>query len=296
MMAEITANLVKALREKTDAPMMECKKALSEANGDITKAEEILRVKLGSKAGKTSSRITAEGVVIVTVKNDKAAIVEINCETDFVAKNDEFIKFSKDISEILIDIESDSINQLLNKEIDGSTVETVRKSLIGKIGENISIRRATFQKSNGSFYSYSHGNKIGVLVDLSVENEILGRDIAMHIAAMKPKAIKTTDVDPKLIEVERRVASEKAAEAGKPPDISKKMVDGAINKFLREVSLYGQVFVKSDDNKTTIEQLLNKNQASVNSFVMFTVGEGIEKKSENFAEEVAATTAAAKSH
>jgi len=296
MMAEITASMVKTLREKTDAPMMECKKALSEAGGDISKAEEILRVKLGSKAGKTSSRITAEGIVSVNVKDGKAAMVEINCETDFVAKNDEFISFSKKINEIILDNESDSIDQMMESKIDGSSVESYRKALIGKIGENISIRRAIFKKSNGSFYSYSHGNKIGVLVDISIPNETLGKDIAMHIAAMKPKAITSSDVDPKLIEVEKRVASEKALEAGKTPEIMKKMVDGAVSKFLKEVSLYGQVFVKSDDNKTTIEQLLKNNQASINSFTVFTVGEGLEKKSENFAEEVAATTAAAKVH
>lgn len=295
-MAEITASMVKILREKTDAPMMECKKALSEAGGDISKAEEILRVKLGSKAGKTSTRITAEGIVAIKIKKDLAAMVEVNCETDFVAKNEEFIAFSNNVSNIIIELQSHSIDQVLEANIDGSPVESVRKALIGKIGENISIRRAAYKKSSGTFYSYSHGNRIGVLVDLSVANESLGKDIAMHIAAMKPKAIRSTDVDSKLIEVERRVAAEKAAESGKPPEIVKKMVEGAVNKFLKEVSLYGQIFVKSDDNKTTIEQLLKKNEASVNSFTIFIVGEGLEKKSENFAEEVAATTAAAKAN
>jgi elongation factor Ts len=295
-MAEITASMVKTLREKTDAPMMECKKALSEADGDISKAEEILRIKLGSKAGKTSSRITAEGIVSIKIQGNKAAMVEVNCETDFVAKNEEFMNFSKNLNDIIIESNSDSIEKLLEGKLGDLTVESFRKSLIGKIGENISIRRTTFKQSKGSFYSYSHGNKIGVLVDLSVSNEILGKDIAMHIAAMKPKAIRSSDVDPKLIEVEKRVAAEKASEAGKPPEITKKMVEGAVNKFLKEVSLYGQVFVKSENNKTTIEQLLNKNQAEVNSFTIFIVGEGLEKKAENFAEEVAATTAAAKVH
>ena len=295
-MAEITAIMVKTLREKTDAPMMECKKALSEANGDISKAEEILRVKLGSKAGKTSSRITAEGVVAIKIQDGKSAMVEVNCETDFVAKNSEFVNFSNQLNQIIIETESDSIDKLLTEKLNGTTVDLVRKSLIGKIGENISIRRASFKKSNGSFYSYSHGNRIGVLVDLSVSNEILGKDIAMHIAAMKPKAIKASDVDKELIEVEKRVATEKAAESGKPPEIAKKMVDGAVNKFLKEVSLYGQVFVKSEDNKTTIEQLLSKYDATVNFFSIFVVGEGLEKKTENFADEVAATTAAAKIH
>jgi elongation factor Ts len=295
-MAEITASMVKTLREKTDAPMMECKKALSEADGDISKAEEILRIKLGSKAGKTSSRITAEGIVSIKIQGNKAAMVEVNCETDFVAKNEEFMNFSKNLNDIIIESNSDSIEKLLEGKLGDLTVESFRKSLIGKIGENISIRRTTFKQSKGSFYSYSHGNKIGVLVDLSVSNEILGKDIAMHIAAMKPKAIRSSDVDPKLIEVEKRVAAEKASETGKPPEITKKIVEGAVNKFLKEVSLYGQVFVKSENNKTTIEQLLNKNHAEVNSFTIFIVGEGLEKKAENFAEEVAATTAAAKVH
>jgi len=295
-MAEISAIMVKTLREKTDAPMMECKKALSEANGDISKAEEILRVKLGSKAGKTSSRITAEGIVAVMIQDRKSAMIEVNCETDFVAKNEEFINFSNQLNELIIKNETDSIDQLLTEKLSGTTVEALRKTLIGKIGENISIRRASFKKSKGSFYSYSHGNRIGVLVDLSIPNETLGKDIAMHIAAMKPKAIRSSDVDAKLIEVEKRVAAEKAAESGKPPEIAKKMVDGAVNKFLKEVSLYGQVFVKSEDNKTTIEQLLEKYEATVNSFTVFVVGEGLEKKTENFAEEVAATTAASKVH
>ena len=295
-MAEISAIMVKTLREKTDAPMMECKKALSEAKGDISKAEEILRVKLGSKAGKTSSRITAEGIVAVMIQDGKSAMIEVNCETDFVAKNDEFINFSNQLNKIIIDNETDSIDRLLKAELSGTTVEAVRKTLIGKIGENISVRRAVFKKPKGSFYSYSHGNRIGVLVDLSIPNETLGKDIAMHIAAMKPKAIRSSDVDTKLIEVEKRVAAEKASESGKPPEIAKKMVDGAVNKFLKEVSLYGQVFVKSEDNKTTIEQLLEKYEATVNSFTIFVVGEGLEKKTENFAEEVAATTAASKVH
>ncbi len=295
-MAEITASMVKSLRDKTDAPMMECKKALTEASGDLAKAEEILRIKLVSKAGKTSTRITAEGVVAVRVQNNKAAMVEINCETDFVAKNDEFIKFSNKICDLVIESENDSFDSINEMQIEGTPVESFRKNLIGKIGENITIRRMVFCKSNGNFYSYTHGSKIGVLVDLSKENPSLGKDIAMHIAAMKPKAVKSSDVDPKLIEIEKRIASEKAAETGKPDEIVKKMVDGAVNKFLKEVSLYGQVFVKSEDNKTTIEKLLGDYDSSVNSFVIYNVGEGLEKKSENFAEEVAATTAAAKSN
>ena len=287
---------VKKLREATGAGFKDCNLAIKESGGDIDKAIEILRVKGISKASKKMSRDAKEGVIAVSGDETKTSVIEVNCETDFVAKNNEFINFSNQLNEIIINKESDSIDQLLTENLNGSTVESVRKSLIGKIGENISIRRASFKKSNGTFYSYSHGNRIGVLVDLSVPNETLGKDIAMHIAAMKPKAIKSSDVDAKLIEVEKRVAAEKAADSGKPPEIVKKMVDGAVNKFLKEVSLHGQVFVKSEDNKTTIEQLLDKNEASVNSFTIFVVGEGLEKKTENFAEEVAATTAASKVH
>ncbi len=294
-MSNITASMVKELREKTDAPMMECKKALTESNGDLEKAEEILRVKLGSKASKTASRITAEGVIAIAISNSKATMVEVNCETDFVAKNDDFTMFANDVAQIALINDFSDLNELSNKKMsNGQSVEDYRSALIGKIGENITIRRIVKKNSIGSYYSYLHGKKIGVLIDLSGGNEILGRDIAMHIAAMKPKAIKTSDVSQDLIEKEKRVATEKALESGKPPEIMDKMVDGAIRKYLKEVSLHGQIFVKAEDAKETVESLLKKNNANVESFDLFIVGEGLEKRSENFAEEVAATTAAAK--
>ncbi len=294
-MSNITAAMVKELREKTDAPMMECKKALTESSGNLEKAEEILRVKLGSKASQTASRITAEGIIAIARNESKATMVEVNCETDFVAKNDDFTKFANDIAQIALNDVSSDIDELLRKKMsNGQTVEDYRSSLIGKIGENITIRRLVNKKSIGTYFSYLHGNKIGVILDLSGGNETLGKDIAMHIAAMKPKAVKTSDVSPDLIEKEKRVAKEKASESGKPPEIMDKMIEGAIRKFLKEVSLHGQVFVKAEDGKETVESLLKKNNANAESFDLFIVGEGLEKKSENFAEEVAATTAAAK--
>tara|TARA_E500000178_G_scaffold356715_1_gene437833 strand:- start:22090 stop:22983 length:894 start_codon:yes stop_codon:yes gene_type:complete len=295
-MGEISASLVKELREKTDAPMMECKKALSESNGDLIKAEELLRVKLGSKAGKTASRITAEGAISVALKGDKAVMVEVNCETDFVAKNPDFLNFCDSLSSAIVNIsENISLDELPDTPIEnGKTVEEVRLALIGKIGENISIRRFISRSAVGSFFSYLHGKKIGVLLDLIGGSEELGKDISMHIAAMKPKAVSSEDVDKDLVETERRVAREKAVESGKPQNIMERMVDGAVNKYLKEVSLYGQVFVKADDGKQTIEALLKKYDASVSKFDLFIVGEGLEKKEENFAAEVAATQAAAK--
>jgi elongation factor Ts len=294
-MSKITAALVKELREKTDAPMMECKKALSESNGELEKAEEILRVKLGSKASKTASRITAEGIVAIAISDNLASMVEINCETDFVAKNNDFIRFANDVAKSALNEESNDIQKLLKTPTDNNqTIEERRSALIGKIGENITIRRFIKKKSSGSFFSYLHGAKIGVILDLSGGNEVLGKDIAMHIAAMKPKAVKASDVDTNLIDKEKRVAKEKALESGKPPEIMEKMVNGAIKKYLKEVSLYGQIFVKSTDGKETVEELVKKSNASVESFELYVVGEGLEKKLENFAAEVAATSAAAK--
>ena len=296
-MSQIKASQVKELRDKTDAPMMECKKALSEAGGDLKKAEEVLRVKLGSKAGKTASRITAEGAVSIFVEGQKACILEVNCETDFVAKNDEFIEFVRNLAEKITKLPQDrlTVNDLKQVQYtDDETVEQFRANLIGKIGENISIRRFQIKRAEGSFQSYLHGSKIGVLVDLVGGHQELGKDIAMHIAAMKPKAVNASEIDSELIESEKRIAAEKAASSGKPPEIVEKMVAGAVNKYLKEVSLTGQVFVKADDGKITVGELLSKLGAKVASFELFTVGEGLEKKSENFAEEVAATKAASK--
>ena len=294
-MAEITAAMVKELREKTDAPMMECKKALSEADGDMAKAEEILRVKLGSKESKASSRVTAEGVVAMHIAGSNAAIVEINCETDFVAKNDDFLAFSNDIAKMVAAGNVANVEALSAMPLAGGTVESVRTALVGKIGENISVRRFAALTAKGKFFSYIHGGaKIGVLVDLVGGDEQLGRDLAMHIAASKPKALDSSGVDAALIETERRIATEKAAESGKPADIIAKMVEGTVQKFLKEVTLMGQVFVKAEDGKQTIEQLLKSKGASIASFTLYIVGEGIEKRQDDFAAEVAAQVAAAR--
>ena len=295
-MPDISASMVKELREKTDAPMMECKKALTEAEGDLEKAEEILRVRLGSKASKAASRIAAEGVVAIATRESLAAIVELNCETDFVAKNDDFLGFAADLARIAMDQASvTTVDTLSAQPLSGQTVEEVRTALVGKLGENVSVRRFQRIEAKGRFYTYIHGGaKIGVLLDLVGGDETLGRDIAMHIAASKPRSLDASGVDPQLIEAERRVAKEKAAESGKPPEIAEKMVEGAVQKFLKEVTLLGQVFVKAEDGKQTIELLLKAKSAIIASFVLYIVGEGIEKKQSDFAAEVAAQSAAAR--
>ncbi len=294
-MAEITAAMVKELREKTDAPMMECKKALAEANGDMAKAEEVLRVKLGSKASKAAARITAEGIVALHVEGSKAAMVEVNCETDFVAKNEDFLAFSSNLAKLVCAGGVASVEDLASKPMAGGTVDSVRTALVGKIGENITVRRFSAIQAKGKLFSYIHGGaKIGVLVDLVGGDEQLGRDLAMHIAASKPKALDSSGVDVALIDTERRIATEKAAESGKPAEIVAKMVEGTVQKFLKEVTLLGQVFVKAEDGKQTIEQLLKAKNASIASFVIYIVGEGIEKKVTDFAAEVAAQQAAAR--
>jgi elongation factor Ts len=293
-MAEITASMVKELREKTDAPMMECKKALTEAAGDLTKAEEILRVKLGSKASKAASRVTAEGIVATYRSADGklAALVEVNCETDFVAKNDDFLAFAASVAELVATRNSDSLAAVAAAELDGQTVEQVRTALVGKIGENITIRRFTRIDAQGAVASYIHaGAKIGVLVDLVGGDDALGKDLAMHIAAAKPKALRASEISADLIDTERRIAVEKARDAGKPDAMLDKIAEGSVQKFLKEVTLLGQPFVK--DDKLTIEALLKSRNASVASFVLYVVGEGIEKRVTDFAAEVAAQAAAA---
>lgn len=294
-MADITAAMVKELREKTDAPMMECKKALTEANGDMAKAEEVLRVKLGSKASKAAARVTAEGIVALHIAGNKAAMVEVNCETDFVAKNEDFLAFSSNVAAMICAGGIASVEDLASRPMAGGTVESVRAALVGKIGENMTVRRFSVIDAKGRLYSYIHGGaKIGVVVDLVGGDEQLGRDLAMHIAASKPKALDASGVDAALIETERRIATEKAAESGKPAEIVAKMVEGTVQKFLKEVTLLGQVFVKAEDGKQTIEQLLKSKNASIASFVIYIVGEGIEKKVMDFAAEVAAQQAAAR--
>ena len=295
-MAAITAAMVKELREKTDAPMMECKKALSEADGDMAKAEEILRVKLGNKASKAATRIAAEGVVAIYISDDKktAALMEVDSETDFVAKNDEFIALANNCAKLVAENNPADIVALSALSINGESVENVRTALIGKIGENMTLRRFNRLEAKGELYSYIHGgSKIGVIVDLVGGDERLGRDIAMHIAASKPKALDASGVDKELLETERRVAIEKAREAGKPENMLDKIAEGTVNKFLKEVTLLGQVFVKAEDGKQTIEQLLKAKNASVANFALFVVGEGLEKRHDDFAAEVAAQAAAA---
>ena len=293
-MAEITASMVKELREKTDAPMMECKKALTEAAGDLVKAEEILRVKLGSKASKAASRVTAEGIVAVYRSDDGklAALVEVNCETDFVAKNDDFLAFAAAVAELVAVRNPADVAAVSALELNGQTVEQVRTALVGKIGENITIRRFTRIEAAGAVATYIHaGAKIGVLVDVAGGDEALGKDLAMHIAAAKPRALMAADIPADLIDTERRIAIEKAREAGKPEAMLDKIAEGTVQKFLKEVTLLGQPFVK--DDKQTIEALLKSRNATVGSFALYVVGEGIEKKVTDFAAEVAAQAAAA---
>ncbi|MDO9073226.1 MAG: translation elongation factor Ts [Rubrivivax sp.] len=304
-MPAITASMVAELRAKTDAPMMECKKALTEAEGDMARAEEILRVKLGSKAGKAAARVTAEGVITASVSGTVGALVEVNCETDFVTKNDSFLAFAKAVAGLVAEHNPADVAALsalpLSQDGFGPTVEDVRRGLIGKIGENMAIRRYKRYAGGGALASYLHGTRIGVIVEYTGD-DVAAKDVAMHVAAMKPKALATSDVPAELIEVERRVAAEKAAEdsaaavaAGKSaqsPEIVARRVDGAVQKFLKEVSLLNQAFVKND--KQTVEQMLKEKATKVAGFTLYVVGEGIEKKVDDFAAEVAAQVAAAK--
>ncbi len=289
-MAQITASMVKELREKTDAPMMECKKALTEAEGDMARAEEILRVKLGSKAGKAASRVTAEGLIGLHIATDakRGAIVEVNCETDFVAKNDDFIAFIDQVSQLIVDSNPADVDALSALPMGDGTVESTRASLIGKIGENMSIRRFQRFETEGQLASYVHGGRIGVLVDYTGPEET-GKDLAMHIAATRPKSLDASGVPAADIAAERSVAELKAAESGKPAEIVTKMVEGAVQKYLKEVTLMSQPFVKND--KQSVEQMLKEKGATISSFALYVVGEGIERKVEDFAAEVAAASA-----
>ncbi|MGA0570740.1 translation elongation factor Ts [Variovorax sp. VNK109] len=294
-MAAITASMVAELRAKTDAPMMECKKALTEADGNMEKAEEILRVKLGNKAGKAAARVTAEGVVSSFIDGTTGALLEVNCETDFVTKNDSFIALAKAAAELIAKNNPADIAALgaLSYSADGfgPTLEDVRKGLIGKIGENMSFRRFKRFDSGSKLASYLHGTRIGVVVEFDGD-EVAAKDVAMHIAAMKPVALTSADVPADLIEKERSVATAKAAESGKPADIVAKMIEGSVQKYLKEVSLFDQPFVKND--KQTVAQMLKAANTTVKAFTLYVVGEGIEKKVDDFAAEVAAQVAAAK--
>ncbi|MBA4112569.1 MAG: elongation factor Ts [Verminephrobacter sp.] len=304
-MAAITASMVAELRGKTDAPMMECKKALTEADGDMAKAEELLRVKLGTKAGKAASRITAEGVVASFINGTNGALVEVNSETDFVSKNDSFIALAKAAAELVAKHNPADIAALgalpYSQDSFGPTLEDVRKGLIGKIGENMSFRRFKYFGGSNKLASYLHGTRIGVVVEFDGD-EAAAKDVAMHIAAMKPVALTSAEVPAELIEKERSVAAAKAAEdaakataEGKPvqsDEIVAKRIEGGVQKYLKEVSLFNQAFVKND--KQTVEQMLKAAGTTVKGFTLFVVGEGIEKKVDDFAAEVAAQVAAAK--
>jgi elongation factor Ts len=300
-MPAITASMVAELRAKTDAPMMECKKALTEAEGDLDKAEELLRVKLGNKASKAASRVTAEGIVAVHIDGTTGALIELNCETDFVSKNEDFLAFGKLLAEKVAKESPADVAALSALEIDGQPVEAKRATLIGKIGENMTIRRFKQFKGDSKLVSYLHGTRIGVVVEY-VGDDVAAKDVAMHVAAMKPVSLSSDQVPAELIEKERAVAAGKAAEdakaaeaAGKPAqsaEIVTKRIEGSIQKYLKEVSLFNQPFVKND--KQTVEQMLKATGTTVKGFTMYVVGEGIEKKQDDFAAEVAAQVAAAK--
>ena len=290
-MTVITAAMVGELRAKTDAPMMECKKALTEAVGDMAKAEEILRVKLGSKASKAASRITAEGVVASYINGSIGALIEVNCETDFVSKNDDFLAFSKACAQLVADHNPTNVAALLALAMDGKTVDAVRSELIGRIGENMTPRRFQRFATTGKLVSYLHGTRIGVMVEFEGD-ETAAKDVAMHIAAMKPVALSAADVPAANIAAERNIAEQKAAESGKPAEIVAKMVEGTVQKYLKEVSLLDQTFVKND--KQTVEQMLKATNTTIKSFTLYVVGDGIEKRQDDFAAEVAAQVAAAK--
>ena len=293
-MAVITASMVAELRAKTDAPMMECKKALTEAEGDMAKAEELLRVKLGTKAGKAASRVTAEGVVTSFVSGTTGAMIEVNCETDFVTKNDSFLALANAAAKLVAEHNPADLAALgalpYSQDSFGPTLEEVRKGLIGKIGENMSFRRFKRAAGGAKIANYLHGTRIGVLVEYEGD-ETAAKDVAMHVAAMKPVSLTSAEVPADLIEKERSVASAKAAESGKPADIVTKMVEGSVQKYLKEVSLFNQSFVKND--KQTVEQMLKASGTTVKAFTLYVVGEGIEKKVDDFAAEVAAQVAAA---
>jgi elongation factor Ts len=288
-MADITAQMVKELRDMTGLGMMECKKALTETGGDMKAAEDQLRIKSGAKASKAAGRIAAEGMVGAFIAPDgkSGALVEVNCETDFVGRNEDFINFTRDLAQLvaaknLTDTEALAAATLAN----GKNVDEFRKALVMKLGENISVRRFVRYVTQGHLASYLHGAKMGVMVDYTGGDETLGKDLAMHIAASKPICVSGEQISPDLLARERAIYSAQAAESGKPADIVAKMVDGRVAKYLAEVTLLGQPFVKDPDQ--TVGKLLASKSAQVNSFTLFVVGEGIEKKSGDFAAEVMA--------
>ena len=293
-MAAITAKMVGELRAKTDAPMMECKKALTEADGDMAKAEELLRVKLGTKAGKKSDRVTAEGVIAAHVDGTLGAMIEVNCETDFVTKNEMFQNMAQAAARLVAEHDPADVAALASLPYEqdgyGPTLEDVRAGLVGKIGENMSFRRFVRKAGDHALVTYLHGGRIGVLVEYAGD-EVAAKDVAMQVAAMKPVALSEDQVPAELVERERSVATAKAAESGKPADIVEKIVEGSIRKYMKEVVLLDQAFVKND--KQSVAQMLKEKGTSVASFVLYVVGEGLEKKADDFAAEVAAQVAAA---
>jgi len=285
-MAEITAGMVRELRDKTDAPMMECKKALVEAEGNSAKAEELLRVRLGNKASRAASRTAAEGVVAIYVAPGAktGAIVEVNCETDFVAQNTDFVRFVSSLAELVVKGNPTDLAALSTLPLDGSTVEESRKALVGRMGENMSIRRFARIEAKGRLAHYVHGAKIGVLVDISGGDDQFAREIAQHISWAKPIALSKDGVPAESIKKERDIATAQAAASGKPPNIMEKMIEGGVQKYLKQVTLLGQGFVK--DEKQSVEAILKAKGASISSFVLYVMGEGIEKRSGDFAAEV----------
>ncbi len=291
-MADISASMVMELRQRTGLGMMECKKALTEAAGDLVKAEDLLRIKSGAKASKAAGRIAAEGVIghFVTPDFKAGALVEVNCETDFVARNDDFRAFARELAQLVADDAPADVSALSTRTLaSGETVEARRVALVQKIGENMTIRRFARLEAKGRIAAYVHGTKIGVLVDVTGGSETLGKDLAMHVAASKPMAVRRDQVPADIVAKEREIAAARAAESGKPANIVEKMIDGAVAKFLSEVTLLAQPFVKGD-GKETVEHLLKSQSAAVNGFVLFVMGEGIEKKKDDFAAEVAAMT------
>jgi len=289
-MADISASMVMDLRQRTGLGMMECKKALTEAAGDMAKAEELLRIRSGAKASKAADRIAAEGVIGLQVApgGSAAAIIEVNCETDFVAKNDDFKAFATELAALVLRDDPADVAALSNAKLaSGETVEARRVALVQKIGENITLRRFARREAKGRIASYVHGTRIGVIVDVTGGAETLGKDLAMHVAASKPFAVRKEDVPADVVAKERTIAAARAAESGKPANIAEKMIEGAVAKYLAEITLLAQPFVKGD-GKQTVGDLVKQQGATVNGFVLFVVGEGIEKRKDDFAAEVAA--------
>jgi len=289
-MAEITAGMVKELRSLTGLGMMECKKALEEAGGDMKKAEELLRIKSGAKASKAAGRVAADGAIgtYLSPEAKVGALVEVNAETDFVAKNPDFIEFAQAVAKLVAEKQPADVGALSGLMIGAETVEAVRQKLVQKIGENITVRRFERIESGARLVSYVHpGSKIAVIVDVAGE-EAVAKDVAMHIAFAKPRFMSRDQVAPEVVAAEKKILEARAADSGKPPEIVAKMVDGGINKFLGEITLLGQPFVK--DDKLTVQKMLDARKAKLSGYRFLVVGEGIEKKASDFAAEVAAMT------